>query len=243
MIRHRFVALDGMRGIAALVVVAWHAGATRFIPGGYLAVDLFFVLSGFVLAHAFEGRQGWRAFMVARLKRLYPLYIAGLVMGALSARLYLLPDGRFWTTVGAGAAMLPTLVAWGVYRPYPFDPPAWSLLFELLVNAVWFALTPWLSLRLMGGIIVVSGACLAAVIVQSHGAAVGDAGPMFLPMVFVRATFSFFVGVACYRLWKVRGRAGGLLHGCSCSPSLHRLSRRSLERWWMLLLSLSSSRP
>jgi peptidoglycan/LPS O-acetylase OafA/YrhL len=203
--RHRFVALDGLRGVAALVVVAWHAGATRFIPGGYLAVDLFFVLSGFVLAYAFEDRLGWRTFMIARLKRLYPLYAAGMTVGALSALVYLSPDWRYWATCAAAVVMSPTPAQWGsIYRPYPFDTPAWSLFFELLVNAAWFALTPLLSNRLLGTILAGSGATLAYVIASSHGASVGDAGPLFLPLGFARAGFSFFAGVAGYRLWKVR---------------------------------------
>jgi peptidoglycan/LPS O-acetylase OafA/YrhL len=203
--RHRFTSLDGLRGVAALVVVAWHAGATRLIPGGYLAVDLFFVLSGFVLSYAFEGWQRWGVFMAARLKRLYPLYIGGIVIGALETLLHVAADSRYWTTLGVSVFMAPAPVTWGgVYRPYPFDLPAWSLFFELLVNAVWFALTPRLSSRMLAMVIGISGVGVAATIAMKHSIAVGDAGADFLWFGFVRATFSFFVGVACYRLWKRR---------------------------------------
>ena len=200
--RRRFTALDGLRGLAALVVVVWHTGATRLIPGGYLAVDLFFVLSGFVLAYAFGERRGWAAFMGARLKRLYPLYIAGALLGAVIFLRWVPFDARYAETVGAAAFMLPTPVAWGTYRPYPLDTPAWSLLFELLVNGVWFALLPWLSARALGAIIALSGALLALVIAANGGVQVGDAGAWFLPLGFTRATFSFFAGVACFRVWK-----------------------------------------
>lgn len=203
--RHRFTALDGLRGVAALVVVVWHAGATRLIPGGYLAVDLFFVLSGFVLSYAFEGREGWGRFMFARLKRLYPLYIAGIALGATTILLRVAVDGRYWTTLGAAAFMAPTPATWGsVYRPYPFDNPAWSLFFELLVNAVWFAVTPRLSTRALVVVIGLSGVGVAATIFLKGSIAVGDAGADFLWLGFLRATFSFFVGVACFRLWRYR---------------------------------------
>jgi peptidoglycan/LPS O-acetylase OafA/YrhL len=75
-----FVTLHGIRGVAALAVVAWHEPelpCPTFQPGsGYLAVDLFFVLSGLVLAHAYDARfaRGLSAgrFMIGRLIRLYP---------------------------------------------------------------------------------------------------------------------------------------------------------------------------
>jgi peptidoglycan/LPS O-acetylase OafA/YrhL len=80
--RHQFVLLDGLRGVAALAVVVTHA--LYFFPPtpmAYLAVDFFFMLSGFVLAHAYGERlrQGMTAgrFMAIRLIRLYPLYALG----------------------------------------------------------------------------------------------------------------------------------------------------------------------
>ena|ERR1700730_5639017 len=82
---HSFPALDGVRGVAAILVALFHL-RNRFLgfnnfPGGdgYLAVDLFFVLSGFVLSHAylprFQNGMSPSQFMKARLIRLYPLYI------------------------------------------------------------------------------------------------------------------------------------------------------------------------
>jgi hypothetical protein len=77
--KRRYVALDGLRGMAALIVMALHSG--RFlgvwVPRfGYLAVDLFFLLSGFVLAYSYEHRfrLGMAAseFLIARVVRLYP---------------------------------------------------------------------------------------------------------------------------------------------------------------------------
>src|ERR1041385_8149717 len=97
----RFEALDLLRGLAALAVVAFHVphipGTLSLAPRGYLAVDLFFALSGFVLAYAYgaELARGGniRRFMVQRLIRLYPLYLIALLAGALLALNALVLDG------------------------------------------------------------------------------------------------------------------------------------------------------
>ena len=91
--RRSFTTLDGLRGIAAIAVVARHApflwgehGPTGALSESYLAVDFFFVLSGFVLAHAYGSRfqhgLSNAAFMRTRLLRLYPLYLLALVFSS-----------------------------------------------------------------------------------------------------------------------------------------------------------------
>ena len=85
-ISRTFITLDGLRGVAALAVATrhapflWQAGhPTGFLYESYLSVDFFFVLSGFVLAYAYDERfrtgMSARQFMSARLIRLYPLYL------------------------------------------------------------------------------------------------------------------------------------------------------------------------
>ncbi|HET9653111.1 MAG TPA: acyltransferase family protein, partial [Usitatibacter sp.] len=88
----RYQLLDGLRGILALAVVVHHFTATsgrrEIFASSALAVDFFFCLSGFVIAHAYEAqlRAGMpiASFMARRLRRLYPLYIAGLVLGTMA---------------------------------------------------------------------------------------------------------------------------------------------------------------
>ena len=87
----RYYTLDGMRGVAAIIVVIGHAsGLLSPIPPPrlWLAVDLFFILSGFVLGGIYEPRfsngMGVREFMLHRYIRLYPLWIVGLSIGFLS---------------------------------------------------------------------------------------------------------------------------------------------------------------
>ena len=87
-----FVALDGLRGVAAIMVALRHAPflwavpatPTGWMKNSYLAVDLFFVLSGFVLEHAYgrRFREGMSVgtFMLARLQRLYPLYALAFIL-------------------------------------------------------------------------------------------------------------------------------------------------------------------
>lgn len=88
----RYEILDGLRGVASVIVVIFHifesysAGpAYQFINHGYLAVDFFFVLSGFVIGYAYDDRWGkmttW-GFFKRRLVRLHPMVVFGTVIGA-----------------------------------------------------------------------------------------------------------------------------------------------------------------
>ena len=160
--KERFVVLDGMRGVAALAVIIDHVASPlmqTLIPGRYLAVDFFFVLSGFVLAHVYltrlaEGRMSPGAFLRVRAIRFAPLYLAAFALGAALALLYAL---RGWhehtlphvaTSALFGVFMLPTPPPLSIWpdAPFPLNGPTWSLFFELAVNAV-FALVAlrWLT--------------------------------------------------------------------------------------------------
>lgn len=84
--RGHLATLDGMGGVAALAVVLLHGAGLTWVhmPGGYLAVDLFLVLSGLVIARAYRSRMsqlGTVGFLQIRLVRLYPLYLLGLLLG------------------------------------------------------------------------------------------------------------------------------------------------------------------
>ena len=79
----RYEALNGMRGVAAICVMLMHASEYLqhdLLPQASLAVDFFFVLSGFVIAHAYGTRRHgiFAEFMSRRMVRLYPLFIFGL---------------------------------------------------------------------------------------------------------------------------------------------------------------------
>ncbi|TIU60051.1 MAG: acyltransferase, partial [Mesorhizobium sp.] len=87
--RHVYLNLDAIRGVAAISVMLYHFSPFladgKVLPSSYLAVDLFFLLSGFVIAHAYdrkiENGMGSGSFVAIRLIRLYPLYLAGTLLG------------------------------------------------------------------------------------------------------------------------------------------------------------------
>src|SRR6476620_200013 len=91
--KQHFEILDGLRGIAALAVVIFHFmewvfsdSSKNFIGHGFLAVDFFFCLSGFVIGYAYDNRMekiGAIAFFKSRLIRLHPLVILGSILGLL----------------------------------------------------------------------------------------------------------------------------------------------------------------
>ena len=150
--RRRYQTLDGLRGIAALAVVLHHSSAW-FPHRPHLAesaVDLFFLISGFVLAAAYGERLGQgldaKEFMRVRLIRLYPLYLAGLLIAIAGLVISLVTNNgltpfhaAFWQAVPFAALMLPSPGFGVMGNIYPLNPPAWSLFYELLVNLVFAA--------------------------------------------------------------------------------------------------------
>lgn len=201
--------LNGMRGVAALAVVLFHAeglAGTQLAPGGYLAVDLFFILSGLVIAHAYEGRLLQTltplAFMRHRLIRFYPLYLLGLVLGAglltleilVSPPAVLTPAQLTGATV-AGLAFLPAPFGNALY---PLNVPAWSLLYELLVNALYAAWLVRLRTRTLVGIAAAT-LVLLAILVLRTGTANGGANWPELDVGLCRTLFAFTLGVVLFR--------------------------------------------
>lgn len=123
----RLTGLDALRGIAALVVLAHHVTALHgftFAPRGYLAVDFFFMLSGYVMARTYEPMPG--NFMMRRLRRIWPLVALGTVMG-----LSFYPPDKAMLLLIPGLLLIPTRIGSG---PYPLNGPTWSVAFELLAN-------------------------------------------------------------------------------------------------------------
>ncbi|MCE9106459.1 acyltransferase [Bacteroides pyogenes] len=150
--------LDGLRGVAALVVVCFHifeAYATSHldqrINHGYLAVDFFFILSGFVIGYAYDDR--WKRmtikeFIKRRLIRLHPMVVMGAVIGAV---MFYTQGCSVWdvTKVSIGILLLSMLLnallipmttgfeIRGVGEMYPLNGPSWSLLFEYIGNLLY----------------------------------------------------------------------------------------------------------
>lgn len=212
--KRRFVILDGLRGLAALAVITDHVDSpflTSVLSGRYLAVDFFFVLSGFVLSHAYASRLtaglGTLEFMRERLIRLYPLYFLGLAIGAALTALLVAKGWNHasWASVfaasGLGALMLPTPLAWSPspYNIFPFDGPAWSLFFELLVNFAFGFFFCRLTHRVLIAILVTAAAALALTAFH-FGALEGGYNWNNFIAGFPRVSYGFFAGVLVHRL-------------------------------------------
>jgi peptidoglycan/LPS O-acetylase OafA/YrhL len=209
--RPRYVALDAMRGVAALLVVIFHAASLlrgHWAPGGYLAVDLFFVLSGFVIAAAYDKRiaSGMSAqrFIVIRAIRFWPLYVLGLALGIVRQMMLIAAHdphrmGIPHLAVAAllNLAFLPDFAS--VQRDlFPLNLPSWSLFFELLVNIAYVLAFPWLRQRVLAIVALVSGAVFVMLCLW-HGSA--DLGSTFadIPAAAPRTLFSFSLGMLIFR--------------------------------------------
>jgi peptidoglycan/LPS O-acetylase OafA/YrhL len=210
----RFVVLDSWRGICAILVALfhfplhWHFMGSAFVRGSWLFVDFFFVLSGFVIAHAYAGKLSTRrdlmAFVIRRIGRLWPLHIvllAYLVGGALLKHI----------ARGAGADIEVTsnpnntlyslvtnilfLHSFGLHSTVTWNVPSWSISAEFLANVVFgvcFLLAP-------------KGRILVALALSAVGATVLL---LFSPQTIdtssqfglFRCMYGFFLGYVVYRV-------------------------------------------
>ena len=175
--RPHYELLDGLRGVAALLVVWYHifegyqfAGnkpVIDFINHGYLAVDFFFLLSGFVISYAYDGRWGksltMPKFFRRRLIRLHPMVIMSALIGVAS---FLLTGMERWD--GTHATLSLTLLAFlcaclmlpalpglprevrGNGEMFPLNGPCWSLFFEYIGNIFYALILRRLPTRLIG---------------------------------------------------------------------------------------------
>lgn len=217
--KQTFVALDGVRGVAAIAVmmfhIAWWPGFGRPFPSAYLAVDLFFALSGFVVAHAYSPRltQGLSAlaFLRVRVVRLWPLYALGLavgvaaVIGTRMAHDLSISSEAVAKHLGFHLLFLPLLLGGALSgQLFPFNGPSWSLSFEVLINAVYGAVHRFLSPRVLSLFLPASAAVLFGASVQFSGLDAGYQWGSVLVGV-PRVAFSFAVGLALHGLWS-RGK-------------------------------------
>jgi len=175
--------LDGLRGIAAVMVVMFHIletfsggdHARQIINHGYLAVDFFFVLSGFVIGYAYDdrwNRMTLTEFFKRRLIRLHPMIIIGMVVGA---TLFYFQDSEFFpgiSEVPVGKMLMIMLIGFtlipvppsmdirGWSEMYPMNGPAWSLFFEYIANILYALFVRKFSNTTLAVIVFIAGAVL-----------------------------------------------------------------------------------
>jgi peptidoglycan/LPS O-acetylase OafA/YrhL len=225
--KKRFIGLDGLRGVCALSVLLFHC-ETLVRPGvifchGYLAVDVFFLLSGFVIAASYDHRlqagMPVRRFMMARLRRLAPVYWAGLVLGVIATVVITfyhpgVTAARIALWGATAAALIPSFD--GSEFSYPADPVAWTLAWELIVNlayALW--LRRWSSRNLILLALVMWAAATANATVNPRAWSFGMT-PADIWLGGLRALPGFVMGAVLHRLY----RAGRLERLPAVSPLL-----------------------
>lgn len=180
--------LDGLRGVAALMVIWYHvfegyafAGGTTIdtFNHGYLAVDFFFILSGFVIGYAYDNRWGknftMKDFIKRRLIRLHPMVIMGAVVGAIT---FYIQGSVQWdgTHIGISMVMLSLLCTIffipaipgvgyevrGNGEMFPLNGPCWSLFFEYIGNILYALFIRRLSNKALTIVVVLLGVALAS---------------------------------------------------------------------------------
>lgn len=175
----RFEILDGLRGVAAMIVVAFHLFET-YSPGpseqilnhGYLAVDFFFVLSGFVIGYAYDdrwkrGMTTWN-FFKRRLIRLQPMVIMGTLIGGFwfyfgdAPGFDLVAQTPWWKLlliIVLGCLMFPTPPSMdirGWQEINSVNGAAWSLMWEYVANILYALFVRRFSTKLLAVIVFLS---------------------------------------------------------------------------------------
>jgi peptidoglycan/LPS O-acetylase OafA/YrhL len=225
--KHRFEALDGLRGVAAILVVIFHANIgleTTYQPlaGGYLSVDLFFVLSGFVIALSYESRlrrgMTMPEFLRVRSARLIPVHICAMII-VIAATLAAYFGGHLHLPGISAAAILiagtlniafipdpisPVAAVFAPMRaPFPINPVLWSLWDEWVVNLIYTRIFG-MRTRIVAFAAVLLLALTAWIAFELPvGWQIGTHHADFL-LGIVRALGDFSAGIVVYRLYQKR---------------------------------------
>jgi len=216
----RFQALDGWRGLSALLVALFHLPVPGhfylipFVRGSYLFVDFFFVLSGFIISHAYIDKLGqpggFRNFVIRRIGRLWPLHVTTLVLfvaailliNGVTHLLGLSSGARpFWIdpennlqTVFTNVFLIHSL---GIHDGLSWNSPSWSISVEFWAYIAFAILcvTAPARLTVMAAIVAVAGAAGVILYSTKYISVSYDYG-------FFRVLYGFFAGHLVYRLWK-----------------------------------------
>lgn len=216
--KRHFGALDGLRGLAAIAVVIFHRRwffDAPIVDHAFLAVDFFFILSGFVIGFAYEdrlraGKMTFAQFVRVRVVRLWPLIVIGALLGTWAAVAHALDE--HWTG-GVAKALLalplailllpapPVLAS----QPFAINQPSWSLMYEMAANLFHAALAPRLTDRVLATLVMGFGVALA-VILMTVKVNLGFSWPWWaLVLAVPRVMFPFLFGVLLQR-WHAAGR-------------------------------------
>ena len=192
----RLYGLDALRGIAALCVLLCHLpeyGAPFRFGHGFMAVDFFFMLSGYLMARTYGGRMeqglGPTAFLKKRLRRLWSVAAIGMAL-SLSLLGSYPPQMQLLLALSA-LLLIPTL--WGGYL-FPSNASAWSISFELLANWLHGAVLWRLRRRTLAALALACYLCLVPAAFYWGNLNLGPLGATVLPAI-PRVLFAYLVGM------------------------------------------------
>lgn len=227
--KKHYEVLDGLRGVAALVVIVFHILETftggnhlkQIINHGYLAVDFFFLLSGYVIGYAYDDR--WRtmtlgSFFKRRLIRLHPMIVMGMMIGAIlfyfgasdvvAPNIAQTPVWKMLLVMVIGFTLLPLPLSMdirGWQEMHPLNGPAWSLFFEYIANILYALVVRKFPNWALSLLVALSGAALLHwAVTGPHGDMIGgwSLTPEQLRVGFTRLMYPFFAGLLLSRVVK-----------------------------------------
>lgn len=220
--------LDGLRGVASIMVVMFHIMEAhsanhydQIINHGYLAVDFFFVLSGFVVGYAYDDRWGkmsFANFCKRRLIRLQPMIVLGMVVGALL--FYFAAGDTFEFIAGTplwkmllvmvvGCTLIPLTPGMdirGWREMHPLNGPAWTLFFEYIANILYALVLRRLSKRALSIVAFLAACVTVHYLLTGSGDVVGgwSLDGTQLRIGFTRLAYPFVAGLLLSRLGHLR---------------------------------------
>ena len=244
--KEKFLLLDGLRGLAAIAVVMYHADSagrrTAVFSHGYLAVDFFFMLSGFIIAYNYQGRldTAWSSkdFFKVRLIRLYPLYFLGLVTGAAGLLLknHIAHTGTsprsLVGVLALGALLLPIpqFLRGGTHGAFPLDFPAWSLFAEAVANIFHAFFFRHRSTLAIMGWFMISVFFTVFFTIRYHGLSFGFNSSEIL-LAIPRVLMSYTAGMMIHRLWVAKRMSLAMPGWIVCLLLMLTLLCRPLGSW------------
>lgn len=217
--------LDGLRGVAAIIVVFFHLAEPlvnshldNVVNHGYLAVDFFFLLSGFVIGYAYDNRWGQLtigSFLRRRFERLQPLVILGMTLGAIG---FYFTDSTIWPLIHTvpvwkmivvmliGYTILPIPLSMdirGWQEMHPLNSVGWSLFFEYIANILYALGLRKLSNKALACFVIVTGAVLLHFAVTNPNGDVTGGWTLnaeHMRVGITRTLFPFFAGLLLSRV-------------------------------------------
>ena len=227
--------LDGLRGVAAIIVVWYHvfegyatSHIDQIINHGYLAVDFFFILSGFVIAYAYDDRWGKLTtsdFFKRRLIRLHPMVIIGALIGCV---MFYTQGCDWWdVSVVAFSSLLlgtlmnmfmipatPAIEVRGIGEMFPLNGPSWSLFFEYIGNILYCLFIRRFSNLALSLMVITIGVLLSWLVILGPQGDIGYGWQLTFKhgmAGFFRMLFSFSLGLLMFRFvkpGKIKGAFG-----------------------------------